>query len=110
MTGGTGGVGSVTVRHLLDLGAPHVTVLSRRPAPAASPEAGDGPDGRVRHVTCDVGDRAQLAHAIASLDRPLTGVVHAAGVADDGVIGSLTPDRLRGVLRPRRTRPGGCTN
>ncbi|WP_371858783.1 type I polyketide synthase [Streptomyces chrestomyceticus] len=101
VTGGTGGVGSVTVRHLLDLGAPHVTVLSRRPAPAASPEAGDGPDGRVRHVTCDVGDRAQLAHAIASLDRPLTGVVHAAGVADDGVIGSLTPDRLRGVLRPK---------
>ncbi|MEU7230545.1 type I polyketide synthase [Streptomyces chrestomyceticus] len=101
VTGGTGGVGSVTVRHLLDLGAPHVTVLSRRPAPAAPPEAGNGPDDRVRHVTCDVGDRAQLADAIASLDRPVTGVVHAAGVADDGVIDSLTPDRLRGVLRPK---------
>ncbi len=101
VTGGTGGVGSVTVRHLLGLGAPHVTVLSRRPAPAAPPEAGNGPDDRVRHVTCDVGDRAQLADAIASLDRPVTGVVHAAGVADDGVIDSLTPDRLRGVLRPK---------
>ncbi|WP_371859008.1 type I polyketide synthase [Streptomyces paromomycinus] len=101
VTGGTGGVGSVTVRHLLDLGAPHVTVLSRRPAPAGPPEAGDGPDDRVRQVTCDVGDRTQLADVIASLDRPVTGVVHAAGVADDGVIDSLTPDRLRGVLRPK---------
>jgi thioesterase domain-containing protein/acyl carrier protein len=32
---------------------------------------------------------------------PLTGVVHAAGVLDDGVIGALTPDRMDTVFRPK---------
>ena len=45
-------------------------------------------------------DRAQLAELIEGMPEefPLTGVVHAAGVIDDGVIGSLTPERLEGVL------------
>ncbi|MFI2674108.1 beta-ketoacyl reductase, partial [Streptomyces albidoflavus] len=58
---------------------------------------------RVRVEACDVGERAALAGLLASIpdDRPLTAVVHCAGVVDDGVLESLTPDRLTAVLRPK---------
>ncbi|WP_146057979.1 KR domain-containing protein, partial [Streptomyces sp. SM9] len=39
--------------------------------------------------------------AAVPAEHPLTAVVHAAGVLDDGVLESLTPDRLRTVLAPK---------
>ncbi|MGS2648945.1 beta-ketoacyl reductase, partial [Streptosporangium sp. G12] len=51
-------------------------------------------------AACDVGDRDALAELIAGIpaEYPLKGVVHAAGVADNGLIGSLTVERFEGVL------------
>ena len=48
-------------------------------------------------------DRDALAAVIAAIPAaaPLCGVVHAAGVLDDGVIGSLTPARVESVMRPK---------
>ncbi|KJY17363.1 KR domain-containing protein, partial [Streptomyces katrae] len=52
-------------------------------------------------AACDAADREALTELLDSLDRPLTAVVHAAGVLDDGVIGALTAERVAEVMRPK---------
>ena len=58
---------------------------------------------RVQVVACDAADRVALAEVIAGIpeQRPLSGVIHAAGVLDDAVVTSLTPERLDAVLRAK---------
>jgi acyl carrier protein len=50
-----------------------------------------------------VADRGQIEALLASIsvDRPLRGIVHAAGVLDDGVVGGQTIERLSAVMAPK---------
>jgi len=108
ITGGTGGLGALVARELAERhGARRLLLASRR---------GDEAEGAAELVAelaelgceatvaaCDVGDRGQLEQLLAAIaeDRPLTAVVHAAGVLDDGVLAALDGDRLDRVMRPK---------
>ncbi|WP_156764539.1 type I polyketide synthase, partial [Mycobacterium sp. E3247] len=108
ITGGTGMAGSTLARHLVrHHGVQNLVLLSRSgpDAPGSAEliaeleEAG----ARVRAVACDAADRQALASVIGEIPaaHPLTGVVHAAGVLDDAVVTSLTPERVDAVLRAK---------
>ncbi|MGK5440319.1 SDR family NAD(P)-dependent oxidoreductase [Micromonospora sp. URMC 105] len=110
VTGGTGGLGALVARHLVTaLGVRHLLLTSRRgiDAPGARDLVAELADlgGDVTVAACDVTDPDALAGLLASVPaaRPLTGVVHAAGVLDDGVLGALTPERVDAVLAPKAT-------
>ncbi len=110
VTGGTGGLGALLARHLVAThGVRHLLLASRRGAraPGAAELQAElvGLGAQVRVAACDVADRGQLEALLESIpeERPLRAVVHAAGVLDDGVLDSLTPERLDGVLAPKAT-------
>ncbi|WP_405180894.1 SDR family NAD(P)-dependent oxidoreductase [Nocardia sp. NBC_01377] len=108
VTGGTGGLGAVLARHLvLEHGVGSLVLASRSGMDAAGAEQLvaelTGLGATVRVVACDVSRRDEVTRLLAAVpeDFPLAGVVHAAGVLDDGVIASLTPDRMARVFAPK---------
>ncbi|MFE3784113.1 SDR family NAD(P)-dependent oxidoreductase [Amycolatopsis sp. NPDC059090] len=106
VTGASGALGGKLARHLVaEHGVRRLLLLSRRITPALDQLAAELRESEVdvRLERCDVADRAALAGVLASLpeENPLTAVVHAAGVLDDGVVTALTPDRVDAVLAPK---------
>ncbi|WP_189902976.1 type I polyketide synthase, partial [Streptomyces spiralis] len=108
ITGGTGGLGALVARHLVvEHGVRHLVLTSRRgPDAPGAVELRDELQqlgATVTLVACDVADRESLAALLAGIgsEHPLRAVVHVAGAADNGVMGALTPERMRGVLGPK---------
>ncbi|MEJ2870702.1 SDR family NAD(P)-dependent oxidoreductase [Actinomycetospora sp. OC33-EN08] len=103
VTGGTGALGAHVARRLADAGVPELLLLGRRGADAPGADALVS-DLRRRGATvflaaCDVADREALAAALAGHD--VRGVVHTAGMLDDGVLTALTPERFAAVAGPK---------
>ncbi|MFD4864292.1 SDR family NAD(P)-dependent oxidoreductase [Streptomyces sp. NPDC058412] len=110
VTGGLGGFGAATARHLAARGARHLTLLGRRgtDAPEAASLLTDLRDAGtdVTAYAADVTDEAALRRVLDDIDasgRRLAGVVHAAMVLDDAPLAALSNARLRTVLGPKMT-------
>jgi acyl transferase domain-containing protein/acyl-CoA synthetase (AMP-forming)/AMP-acid ligase II/acetylornithine/succinyldiaminopimelate/putrescine aminotransferase/acyl carrier protein len=107
ITGGTGDLGLLLARWMVIKGAKHVVLVGRR-APLRSVrqlldemnEAG----ADVTFAQADVADSEAMARVLEQVDasgHPLRGVVHAAGMIDDGRLLDLTAERFEAVSHPK---------
>ncbi|HET8681007.1 MAG TPA: type I polyketide synthase, partial [Micromonosporaceae bacterium] len=103
ITGGTGSLGRLVARHLATVHSVRHIILASRSGHAPGTEeltAELAGLADVRVAACDVADPEALSRLLATIPEahPLTAVVHAAGVLDDGVVTALTPQRVDAVL------------
>jgi polyketide synthase 12/myxalamid-type polyketide synthase MxaB len=104
ITGGLGGLGLLLARWLVDRGASKLVLMGRS---APTPEARDAiaeleAQGatitvELADLTCEEDVRAVLERIDAS-GVPLSGVIQAAGVIDDGILLQQTADRFARVM------------
>ncbi|MER7842276.1 type I polyketide synthase, partial [Streptomyces sp. NPDC096040] len=104
ITGGLGALGAALARHLAgDCGVRELVLTGRRglDTPGAAELVAELRElgAEVAVVACDVAEREAVAELLA--EHPVTAVVHAAGVVDDGLVTGLTEERLRAVLAPK---------
>ena len=98
---GSGVVAAAILRGLIGVGARRVLLVSRRgTAPELAAElASLGVE--VATVAADVTVRSDVDRVLAGVDGRVVGVVHAAGVLDDGLVTGLDRERLEKVLAPK---------
>jgi len=107
ITGGLGGLGLTVARWLVGEGARHLALVGRRGAQDGADEELEelrGAGAEVHVMRADVANRREVAGVLGEIERrmpPLKGVVHAAGVLDDGLLLGLDRERLLNVMRPK---------
>lgn len=104
VTGGLGALGLLVAEWLVSEGARHIVLTSRR-APNANVRAAlDELVEQGVEITIALGDVAKADDVARILDQattPLRGVVHAAGLLEDGMIADLDPGKLERVMAPK---------
>ncbi len=107
VTGGLGGLGLVVAEWLVGRGARHLVLVGRRGATEGSRSAVErmtAVGAKVLIAAADVTNERQVDDVLARIGRempPLRGVIHAAGVLDDGVLLEIDEQRLRDAMAPK---------
>ncbi len=107
IVGGLGGLGLRVVRWMCEHGARHVVLTGRRePSEAARQQLAElERNGMAIEIAlADVSDPVQVSRLLAKISEsalPLRGIIHAAGVLDDGILLQQDWDRFRRVLAPK---------
>jgi acyl transferase domain-containing protein len=107
VSGGLGELGLVVARSLATRGMKHLVLTGRRglSTPGVQQAVSDleGLGAKVTVAAVDVADEQALRAVLGAIppELPLRGVVHAAGVLDDGVLTEQTPERMARVMSPK---------
>lgn len=107
VTGGLGGLGSLVAHWMVERGARNVILVGRN---APGPEAADRITdmerwgAQVTVIKADISDANRVAEILDDIEAalpPLRGIIHAAGLLDDGILANLTWERFSRVMAPK---------
>jgi len=107
ITGGLGGLGLAVASWMVEQGARHLVLAGRRGAQGDAAHAIgelEQAGARVLVVSADVARPDDVRQLLATIERqlpPLRGVIHAAGVLDDGILLQQTAERFAHVMAPK---------
>lgn len=108
VTGGLGMLGRRGGEWLAERGAEDVVLVSRREPTESTLEliaAIEEKGCRVHVMLADIGVKESVVNLLARIEKklpPLKGILHAAGVLDDGLLVEQTWDRFEKVLDPKK--------
>ena len=106
VTGGLGALGLEVARWLVERGARHVTLVGRR-APEPSAQAVihelEQAGAEMLVLQADVSNREDVQSVFEQADKRalVRGIVHAAGILDDGVLLQQNAERFRRTMAPK---------
>jgi acyl transferase domain-containing protein len=107
ISGGTGGLGLETAGWLVEKGCRHLVLASRNtPTPTAQRHIDQlkTRGAAVKVMTCDVSREEDVNRMINRLHHtmpPLRGIIHAAGILDDGTLAEQNWERFHRVFAPK---------
>ena len=105
ITGGLGGLGLQVAQQLALEGAGQLVLASRRAIRSERTQKLilelEEADVQVHLVQADVSVESDVARLLSACPEPLRGIIHAAGVLDDGVLSQQNVERFEKVMAPK---------
>jgi len=105
ITGGLGSLGLLIAGWMVKQGAKHLVLVGRsgaNPNVKSQLKALEQAGAEVIVAGADVSIATQIAQVLANIEQPpLRGIIHAAGVLDDGVLSSQNQERFARVMAPK---------
>ncbi|MEK8016255.1 MAG: SDR family NAD(P)-dependent oxidoreductase [Candidatus Parabeggiatoa sp.] len=107
ITGGLGSLGLLIASWMVKQGAKHLVLVGRsgaNPSVKSQLKALEQAGAEVVVARADVSIATQIARVLADIEQskpPLRGIIHAAGVLDDGVLSSQNQERFARVMAPK---------
>ncbi len=105
ITGGLGGLGLKVAQWLVDQGARELVLAGRSGANTVAAQQAvsvlEQAGANVSVVQADVAQEADVVRVLETAQKPLRGIIHAAGVLDDGILLQQSAERFEKVMAPK---------